>query len=299
MIIRPSFIKKAFEVCSYNTLGHWSWTLKCFPVLPFNAEVFEMCMYGDLEGLQRTLSNREVSPFVRDYGGSTLIHVAAMNAHTEICQLLIQLGVDPDHMDDYGAKALHRITQPFEDKPDLISAFVDTVRVLTAAQDHFTTEDISEFFDCYCGPPQGAEFMLSHDTFLDEMYGDDQTIFSLLCMALRQYGWGRKDWRCFIKRLLSKPVDLHVGTSRWTEGGRIAVSTPLDELFRLSVTPEDGDSAAKDWLLLLEEEGFDVRAYLEEEMALHAGQQFLTFPAWSLQLSCPLPRRLIFHWNHP
>ena len=64
-----------------------------------------------------------------------------------------------------------------------------------------------------------------------------------------------------------------------------AVSTLLDELFRLNVTSEDGDSAAKDWLVITEEEGRDVHAYLEQGMALHAGQQFLTLPAWPPELS--------------
>ena len=301
MIIRLSFIRKAVELCSYSSLGHSSWTLKCFPVLPYNSEVFRMCTYGEIESLQRALSSREVSPFVTDYRGRTLIHFAAMNAHTEMCQLLIRLGVDPDQMDSYGAKALYTTAESFREYSHEfsypVSAAVDTVRVLTAAQDHVTTEDISEFFDCYCGPPQGAEFMLSHETFLDEMYGDDQTVFSLLCMALRQYGCGLKEWRYFIKRLLSKAVELHVGISRWTEGGPIEFSTPLDELFCFNVTPEDGDSAGKDWMLMLEEEGHDVHGYLEQEMALHAGQQFLTFPAeWPS--SSAIPRRLIFDWSH-
>ena len=87
-------------------------------------------------------------------------------------------------MDIYGAKTLHRTARPLDDKPDPISAVVDTVRVLTAAQDHFTTEDVSKFFHRYPLPPQNAEFMLSPDTILDDIYGDDMSIIFLPCRAL-------------------------------------------------------------------------------------------------------------------
>ena len=53
--------------------------------------------------------------------------------------------------------------------------------------------------------------------------------------------------------------------------------TPLDELFCRTKTPFEGEEAADRWLQILSSEGYDVVAYLEEELALHAQQMQLTY----------------------
>ena len=63
-----------------------------------DSSIFRQCEAGDVQGLQSAFSLNLASPYVRDPYGQTLLHYAAFGHKSELCTLLLQLGVDPDQM---------------------------------------------------------------------------------------------------------------------------------------------------------------------------------------------------------
>ena len=73
----PSFLPRGFDICFSSSMGWIPRSLSMYPVLDFRAPIFRMCQHGDVEGVQRAFSNGDVSPFVLDQHGMTLLHVSS------------------------------------------------------------------------------------------------------------------------------------------------------------------------------------------------------------------------------
>ena len=73
---RPILLRKIFELRFLNSFGMISRTLSTYPVLESRAPIFHICASGDLQGLQVALSSGDISPFVLDQNGSSLLHVS-------------------------------------------------------------------------------------------------------------------------------------------------------------------------------------------------------------------------------
>jgi hypothetical protein len=71
----PSFLSYAFDFRYLNTCGSVERTLRTYPIISSWHPVWKMCEQGDLRGIQKLLSNREISPFSVDSYGRTLLHV--------------------------------------------------------------------------------------------------------------------------------------------------------------------------------------------------------------------------------
>jgi hypothetical protein len=77
----PSFLSYAFDFRYLNTCGHVERSLRTYPVLPDNHPVWGMCRSGDLKGIQKLLSDRQISPFcVNNSNGRTLLWVRSPQA---------------------------------------------------------------------------------------------------------------------------------------------------------------------------------------------------------------------------
>ena len=76
IMITSSFFRRSFELRISNSFGWASRSLKMYPVMMEDAPVFRMCQKGDIEGLQVAFSRRDLSPFVLDNHGRTLLHVS-------------------------------------------------------------------------------------------------------------------------------------------------------------------------------------------------------------------------------
>ena len=68
-------LRRMFSVSLVNSFGHVSRTLKIFPVMENDAQVFKMSQAGDLDGLQECFASGTISPFVLDRRNMTLLHV--------------------------------------------------------------------------------------------------------------------------------------------------------------------------------------------------------------------------------
>ena len=75
--IRPSFASYVVEVRYVQSFGQISRCLNMYPILNDNNPIYNMCYQGDIKGLQVALSSGEISPYVLDVHGRTLLHVSA------------------------------------------------------------------------------------------------------------------------------------------------------------------------------------------------------------------------------
>ncbi len=76
--IMPVFLRKVLELRLSNSCGRIMRTLSTYNILASGAPIFETCLSGDLQSLQVALSSGNVSPFVVDELGSTLLHVSSL-----------------------------------------------------------------------------------------------------------------------------------------------------------------------------------------------------------------------------
>lgn len=75
--IKPSFMRKVLELRLANSFGRISRTLSMYHVvLERDTLIFNLCVRGDLRGLHIVLKKGDVSPFVVDECGKTLLHVS-------------------------------------------------------------------------------------------------------------------------------------------------------------------------------------------------------------------------------
>ena len=138
-------------------------------------------------------------------------------------------------------------------------------------------------------PVEAAEFILSQDLIpsASDISGDEE-VFPIVATALREFARDPSQWESFLRLLLRNHADLHSPVPRFRETRDpdeifdslfpcrvLEYGTPLDEFFAWTKTPFEGEAIAHCWLQVLSSEGYDLVAYLEEELALHAEQMQL------------------------
>ena len=265
ILIALNFIRKAFEIRYCGNFSLLPKSLSCFPVLPRTSDVFRWCILGDVDSLKDALTRRVVSPFVTDENGQTLLHYAA--CHLDLCRLLIRLGIDADHINKWGLKAMH-----MEHESQL-----DTLRLLTTEE--FTLDDLSRsLWSWYFRPisPEALEFLISGYPFLDELrQKGTQGEMSPLMPALKWFGAGEKRCESLIRKFLRQGFDVHPLERGWASTDE--TETLLNALYYWHENPFDQSDEAQAWLSILEEEGYDVEAYLDKEVELRSGQDHLFF----------------------
>ena len=170
---------------------------------------------------------------------------------------------------------------------------VDILRILTRSPNDISSSELYNFWQVYRASVEVAEFMFGQDLIQsDSDVSDDENVFPIIAVVSRRYGEDPSEWESFLRLLLRKGVNLHSRVPRSRnlqdlDKGLISTylcgvseyRTPLDELFESTKTPFEGEEAANRWLELLSSEGYNVRAYLKQESALHAEQMQLTVPS--------------------
>ena len=286
LLYLPAFIQIAFELRHRGGFSLLPKSLQSFQVLSFSSwsKITDLIWENDVAGFKRAFSHNELSPFARDALGWTLLHEASLFQSAELCSLLVQLGVDADQTDVNGRKALNLVRSRFGGP----QAHFDTARILMNAQD-----DI-QFDDLWCASDRSSSLTLkSFELLLSIPDFVDIREFPPLSLALCQYSIEGSRWGPLIRRLLRAKADIHARSpvqrrisgalfsdSKLARLGKPAemVFTPLDELFRPTRDLFDATLKAKEWLAMLSESGHDITAYLKEEMHLHSGQFFLSYP---------------------
>ena len=191
LLVKPTFFRTELEL-RYSGKGmSVPSTLTFHPVLSYR-EFHESTYYKfrdwDTETWKKAFSHREISPYLRSECGMSMLHAASEYNKADLCLLLIQMGVDPDHTDNKGCKALYynRNREEFGESP------VDTARVLATAQDHLAIEDISESgVDHRQGLPHRTELLWAIGR--SSIKGNDWETF-FLRLALRYHGSDGMHW---------------------------------------------------------------------------------------------------------
>jgi hypothetical protein len=75
-VFLPSFLSWCVELKYLSTLGLVQGSLRTYPLLPRSHPIWDMCVCGNLKGLQSLLSARQVSPFSVDSHGRSLLHAS-------------------------------------------------------------------------------------------------------------------------------------------------------------------------------------------------------------------------------
>ena len=177
-------------------------------------------------------------------------------------------------------------------------------RLLVHNQEDLSAVDVSHYFQCYRGPPEGAELILSEYPVqydrrsLDDCYGKG---YPTLAAILRAYAREPSPWESILRALIRRGADLHARVRRhrreMNEIGypcRMAsYGTPLDELFSWNKGPFAARIAADGWLSILASEGHCPSNYLREEFILRAEDMHFTHAPYS-PAGYDIPRKLFF-----
>ena len=196
-----------------------------------------------------------------------------------------------------------------EQTSSVTKTMIEIARLLIGAQKDLSEFDISEWFCEYDGPPEGAELILSQDLakYHIRFPDDSEPLYPALASILRLYAKDPQPWEPIVRTLIRSGADIHAKVRRnltlldrskylcpVSEYG-----TPLDELFKYTIEPLEGQVAANGWLQILASEGYNVLGYLETESDLHARPMQLTVPA-RRPIGYANERKLVFDWGtHP
>ena len=74
-VFMPSFLSSCVDFRYSSSYGNIQRSLRIFPVIQYNHPVWRMCEKGNLEAIQKLVSERQVSPFSVNSRGETLLHV--------------------------------------------------------------------------------------------------------------------------------------------------------------------------------------------------------------------------------
>ena len=156
-------------------------------VQPAGAEVFRWCKKGEIELLQGALSRQEVSPFVVDPDGGSLLYYSFRGAQFDIIRLLLQLRVDANHEDRHGLKPSYFFNRYRIAGPDEKSS---TFKSLVEAQEEVSLTDLSNYltFSPYNHMP--ADVLLTSPSSRGEIEWSDHDLFDILWTPLVQWTKG-------------------------------------------------------------------------------------------------------------
>ena len=271
-LLHPSFLRAVIEIHQVGIGGKISRSLRYCPTLPNDFGIFEICRSGDMEGFRQALTRQEVPIHAQMEDGDSLLHLACMNGSLELCSLLIELGVDVSHEDNFGRKAF----QIFSNYPRKSDHCVEAmVRLLILGQEHVEEHDISNFLEVYWGPPDGIEWLLSTDFYLK---GLDLIRGQLLHRVMGLFARDPPLWTNLVRKIVRQAEDLHCPHIDSEDASPI-MYTLLDSLFGMTWDPIEGAQVSEAWLEALAMEGVDVREFLKVEMELH-GENYTPPSQW-------------------
>ena len=75
IVLRPSFLRKYYELHFMETFGHISRTLNVDRIVDDRDPIFEMCRSGDITGLYSAFCEGRASLYTVDSWGTSLLHV--------------------------------------------------------------------------------------------------------------------------------------------------------------------------------------------------------------------------------
>ena len=191
----------------------------------------------------------------------------------------------------YAGLPFRKSTSDDEDR----SRFIETTKIVAPSLADASTSDVVNFVFAFDGPRECIELLFLQDyAGVVTAHQNDTSIWAaVLANAVLYYGSGNTEWEHLIRSLLRRIQSTHDHHGIAFElGDRYTRGTLLDQLFGYTSTPFEAEAVGQSWLHLLSSENFDVVAYLEREVALHAPDQRLF-----LSRSRHNPSRLVYRWD--
>ena len=292
-------------------------SLSFYSVAPSDSDIFIACRWGTLEEVRTILIDDKISPIIQDEDGNTMLHHASRSHDPELCALILGLGVDPDHCNAQGDKALAAVDRLYGIIQSLGNV-ESTLRILASAQDEVSTYDLTQFSKEMKGPDT-IQYMITILQSLDELTREEIDDFALVsalgaCARASRLGStnllpesssrGLSGIFSMIRSLLQRPFrTLHEsitlakdrGSKHSSEGSERI--TLLDQLFLDCQDPFEGSVLGRHWLTLLQESGIDPTVYLQEEEYLHADRQYMIAPLVFEDPHYEISRKLVFRYE--
>ncbi|KAH0489240.1 hypothetical protein TgHK011_009679 [Trichoderma gracile] len=152
----PAWLPRSiYELVYTPSVSGWTYTYRVYNIVPNDSEIMMRIKAGDLAGVQELFSTKKASPFDRSIHNATLLHEAASHEQYEICQLLLNLGLQTqlDEGDRPGSTALANVA---------VSVVTDTVGYKKKETDTMPRK-IAKLFALYLQEPDA----LPADRLLD------------------------------------------------------------------------------------------------------------------------------------
>ncbi|PMD61924.1 uncharacterized protein K444DRAFT_642186 [Hyaloscypha bicolor E] len=246
----PSFLSYAFDFRYLNTCGHIERSLRTYPVLPLNHPVWEMCECGDLKGIQKLLSNQQISPSCVNSYGTTLLHRSASYNRAEICQFLIEVGLTAQETNRGPVWTTHpRI--PNKNRLKAAKDVEKTYDIISCHMRNLDSTDFSAglFTSTFVEIPVDLFTRIVHEWLTEENINDCSLPFQC------------PQWKSIIFHLIRLGSNLQRGSKKGI--------TILDDLMNRADTPFESKSFGLAWLDILTELRLDVVEYLRTEYCFY------------------------------
>ncbi|KAL6837023.1 hypothetical protein V8C40DRAFT_228975 [Trichoderma camerunense] len=93
----PSWLSRSmYEFMSRPSIAGWTYSYRVYNIVPNDSEIMMRIQAGDVVGVQELFSSRRASPFDRSMRNESLLREAAYHQQYEICQLLLNLGLQSE-----------------------------------------------------------------------------------------------------------------------------------------------------------------------------------------------------------
>ena len=102
------FLQQQWAVAVLRATTGWQYNLRIIRVLPYDANIFELCDEGNIERIGQLIESGEASIYDQMADGFTLLHAAAEARQTALCQYLLTLGAIPDALSTEEASKPHQ-----------------------------------------------------------------------------------------------------------------------------------------------------------------------------------------------
>ncbi|KAI1735121.1 hypothetical protein F4680DRAFT_311134 [Xylaria scruposa] len=152
----PAWVCQAtWELQSCRSYGNWQFSLRYYQTLPQGSRVSMVARYGTPKDLEMLFASGRASPYDRVSSRSeTLLHRAVRNLNKPMVKYLLDIGLSPLEVDDYGRTPINYIYTALigRDLSQFLTdwSFTDELNKLADAQDAYLDSETTEC-KCYIG----------------------------------------------------------------------------------------------------------------------------------------------------
>ncbi|UPK99377.1 hypothetical protein LCI18_010312 [Fusarium solani-melongenae] len=172
----PSWISQSIYVFqSRPTMAGWSFNYRVYNIVSSESEIITRIQNGDRNGVLELFSTRKASPFDKDANGDSLLHYAAQSKSYEICQLLLNLGLE---------ETLYEVVGRDRESP--LKPLVYQPNRECMEQDW---EKIANLFQTYLQDPEDLPIVRLFDFLHEWTYSDDFIFIFRSRFMPKYYTW--------------------------------------------------------------------------------------------------------------